>query len=154
MRSSRLAVWLGLRRKLGNAQDAADLAHDTFIRLLASRRFHSLNDEPRALLTHIAKGLMIDHWRRQDVEAACMEALAALPAGTEPSPEARCLVIEALLQIDAMLAALPVRSRQVFLMAQLDGMTLRQISAQTGMSVMTVRRHIHKALMACLAVAD
>lgn len=143
-----------LRRKLGNAHDAADLAQDTFIRLLASRRFHSLNDEPRALLTHIAKGLMVDHWRRQDVEAACLEALAALPAAHAPSPETRALVIEALLQIEAMLAGLPARSRQVFLMAQLDGMTLKQISAQTGLSVMTVRRHIHKALMACLTVAE
>lgn len=77
-----------LRRKLGNTQDAADLAHDTFIRLVTSRRFHSLNDEPRALLAHIAKGLMIDHWRRQDVEAACLTACttATRPRGCRDGP--------------------------------------------------------------------
>ncbi|WP_287399688.1 sigma factor [Nitrosomonas sp. H1_AOB3] len=57
-----------LRRKLGNACDAADLAHDTFLRVMVSRRMPvHLGEEPRALLTHIAKGLVIDHWRRQDV---------------------------------------------------------------------------------------
>ncbi len=34
-----------------------------------------MGDEPRVLLTHIAKGLVIDHWRRQSIERAYLEAL-------------------------------------------------------------------------------
>lgn len=57
-----------LRKRLGCAHNAADLAHDAFLRVMASRRPPAeLGGEPRALLTHIAKGLVIDHWRRQDV---------------------------------------------------------------------------------------
>jgi len=143
-----------LRRKLGNAADAADLAHDTFVRVMVSRRLPAqLGEEPRALLTHVARGLVIDHWRRQDVERAYLDALAHLPEPEAPSPETRLIIIEALLRIDAMLASLPARTRQVFLLAQLDGLTLHQIAERTNTPVITVRRHIHKALMACMAVA-
>jgi RNA polymerase sigma factor (sigma-70 family) len=141
-----------LRRKLGNACDAADLAHDTFLRIIASRRTPAqLGDEPRALLTHIAKGLVIDHWRRQDVERAYFEAVAHLSELETPSPETRLLIIEALMRIDAMLTSLSSRTREIFLLAQLDGLTLQQIAERTQTPVITVRRHIRKALVTCMA---
>ena len=142
-----------LRRRLGNACDAADLAHDTFLRLMASSRTANLGDEPRAFLTHVAKGLVADHWRRREVERAYLEAIAYLPEPEAPSPEARMLIIESLLRIEAMLAGLPGRTRQVFLLAQFDELTLQQISERMAMPVITVRRHIHKALVACMSVA-
>lgn len=142
-----------LRRRLGDACDAADLAHDTFVRLMVSSRASSLGDEPRAFLTHVAKGLVADHWRRREVERAYLEAIAHLPEPQAPSPETRMLIIESLLRIEAMLASLPERTRQVFLMAQFDELTLQQISQRMAMPVITVRRHIHKALVACLVAA-
>ena len=45
-----------LQRRLGNAWDAADLTQDTFVRVLGRP---IAGNEPRALLTHIAKGLEI-----------------------------------------------------------------------------------------------
>ena len=72
-----LHAWLS--RRLGNAWDAADLAHDTFLRLLGRRGGRDFGNEPRALLTHIAKGLVIDRWRRQDIEQAYLESIAHLP---------------------------------------------------------------------------
>ncbi len=143
-----------LRRKLGNASDAADLAHDTFVRIMASRRLPAdLGDEPRALLTHIAKGLVIDHWRRQSVERAYLDALAQLPEPMAPSPETRLLILEALYRIDAMLRGLPARTRNVFLLSQLDGLTYPQIAQQMGLSLITVKRHMRSAFAACLALA-
>lgn len=144
-----------LRGRLGEGGDAAaDLAQDTFLRLLAARREPSrLGERPRALLTHIAKGLLVDHWRRKRVERAWLETLAHLPAAAAPSAEERLLVIETLLRIDAMLAGLPALTREVFLLAQLDGLTLQQVSDRVGVPVITVRRHIRKALLACMALA-
>lgn len=143
-----------LRRKLGNSFDAADLAHDTFLRVIASRRLPpQLGDEPRALLTHIAKGLVVDHWRRVEVEKAYLDTIAGLPEPATPSEESRLLIIEALIRIDAMLAAMSARTREVFLLAQLDGLTLQEVAARMQMPLITVRRHIHKALMACMAIA-
>lgn len=141
-----------LNRKLGNTSDAADLAHDTFIRLLA-RQSKSFGSEPRALLTHIAKGLVIDRWRRQDVERAYLETIAHLPEPEVPSPETRWLILEALHRIDAMLREMPGRVRQTFLFSQIDGMTYPQIAEQLGVSLITVKRDIRDAFIACLSVA-
>lgn len=145
-----LRHWLG--RKVGDSHQAADLAHDTFVRLLASRR-QTFGSEPRALLRQVASGLVIDQWRRQQVERAYQVALAARPLALAPSPESRYLLLDALTRIWAMLENLPTRTREVFLLAQLDGLTLQQIAEQSAMPVITVRRHIRKALLACLQVA-
>lgn len=146
-----LLSWL--KQRLGNASDAADVAHDTFLRLIASSREIALEGEPRAFLTHVAKGLVVDHWRRSQVERAYLDALTNLPPRYAPSPEERVLVVEALMQIDRLLASLAPRTRTLFLMAQLDGLTLQQISTQMSMPPITVRRHIHKALITCMSAS-
>lgn len=143
-----------LRRKLGNACDAADLAHDTFVRVMVARSLPpQLGAEPRALLTHIAKGLVMDHWRRQQVERAYLEALAQLPEAQVPSPETRLLILEALFRVDAMLNRLPPRTRDIFLLAQLEGFSYQQVADELRISLMTVKRHMHAAYAACLALA-
>ncbi len=147
-----LHAWL--RGRLGDSADAADLAQDTFLRLMVARRAPLLlGDRPRALMTHIAKGLLIDHWRRQRVERAYLDALAHLPAHAAPSADEQVIVIETLARIDAMLARLPALTREVFLLAQLDGLTLQQISDRVQAPVIAVRRHIRKALLACMELA-
>lgn len=145
-----LRHWLG--RRVGDSHQAADLAHDTFVRLLASRR-QSFGAEPRALLRHVAGALVIDQWRRQQVERAYREVLASSPDIEVPSAESRYLILDALTRIWAMLERLPPRTREVFLLAQLDGLTLQEIATHRAMPVITVRRHIRKALLGCLAVA-
>lgn len=146
-----LQSWL--HRKLGNSGDAADLAQDTFLRLMAARRPPVLREEPRALITHIAKGLLVDHWRRRAVQQAYLDAIAHLPEPQVPPPETGLIIVQTLVAIDAMLQRLPAATRDMFLLAQLDGLTLQEIAEQTGKPVITVRRHLRKALMACMAVA-
>lgn len=143
-----------LRGKMGDSGEAIDLAQDTFLRLLVmQRRTDRLGERPRALLTHIAKGLLVDHWRRKRVERAYLEMLAHLPPAEAPAAEERLIVIETLSRIDAMLARLPPLTREVFLLAQLDGLTLQQISDRVHVPVITVRRHIRRALLACMDLA-
>ena len=69
-----------LKRKLGCAWDAADLAQNTFVRVLAANT-DRLGEvaEPRAYLTTIAQRLLSNHLRRQQIERAYLEALAGLP---------------------------------------------------------------------------
>ncbi|MNR49909.1 putative RNA polymerase sigma factor FecI [compost metagenome] len=52
-----------------------------------------------------------------------------------------------------MLSRLPAVTREIFLLAQLEGLTLAEIVTRTGKPLITVRRHLHKALSACMAVA-
>mgnify|MGYP001950128556 CR=1 FL=1 len=148
-----LQSWLG--RKLGNHFDAADIAQDTFVRLITGRRSsYHLGNEPRALLTHIARCLVIDHWRRKDIERAYLDTIAHLPEQEVPSPESGLLIIEALQRIDAMLRDLPELTRKIFLLAQLEQLKYADIAVQTSVSLPTVKRHMRKAFLACLMLDE
>ena len=56
-----------LRMRLGNSADAADLAQDTFVRVMTARNAAPIR-EPRGYLTAIARSLLIDKSRRRDAQ--------------------------------------------------------------------------------------
>ena len=137
-----------LRSKLGNAADAADLAQDTFLRLLG--RSDSLDlRTPRAFLRTVARGLVIDHWRREELERAYLEALAQVPEAAAPSPEERELILEVLERIALMLDRLKPKARTAFLLAQCEGLTHKEVAAQMGISLRSVERYVADALYQC-----
>lgn len=138
-----------LRRRLGNRADAADLAQDTFVRILGARDL-AVVQEPRAYLTTVAKGVLVNWYKRQALERAYLEALAALPEPLAPSPEERALVLETLHEIDAMLDALAPIVRRTFLLSQLDGMKYEDIAAQLQVSLTSVKRYMAQAFRQCL----
>ncbi|MGY4493575.1 sigma-70 family RNA polymerase sigma factor [Pseudomonas sp. TE3610] len=137
-----------LSRRVGCRENAADLAQDTFVRLLKSRQFNPLR-EPRAYLSSIARGLMIDQYRRSELERAYLESVQLLPEQEVPSAESRLLILDALERIDRMLDLLKPRVRQAFLLAQLDGLTCAQIAEVLGVSRATVERDLAKAFQHC-----
>ena len=137
-----------LLRKLGNAGDAADIAHDTFLRLLRKADPEPLR-EPRAYLTTIAAALVNSHWRRQALEQAWLESLASLPPALAPSPEERQLALQALEEVARLLAGLPAVARECLLLSQLDGLTYPQIAQQLGISVNRVQKAMTRALSHC-----
>ncbi|MDH4558906.1 sigma-70 family RNA polymerase sigma factor [Pseudomonas sp. BN417] len=146
-----LRGWLRLR--LNNSADAADLAQDTFVRVLLARTAGSLR-EPRHYLATIARGLVIDLYRRRSLEQAYLEVLATRPELHEPSAETRALILDSLLAIDRMLDGLGARTRAIFLAVQLDGLSYEKAAARVGVSVSTVRKHLARALMHCLLLDD
>lgn len=141
-----LQNWLS--RKLGCNHRAADLAQDTFVRLLAREEALSLR-EPRAFLTTVARRVLSNHWRREHLEQAYLETLSHLPPAQVPSAEERLLLLETLLEIDALLDGLPVPVKRAFLYSQLDGLTHKQIAERLGLSLSTVKRHLVRAAAQC-----
>lgn len=143
--------WLRLRlqQRLGCAFDAADLAHDTFLRIFARRDLADIR-EPRPYLATVAKGLMVNHLRRSALERAYLESLANLPQDQQPDPETRYLLLETLLEIDALLDGLPTKVRQAFLLSQLDGLTYNEIAGRLGVSLSSVKQYMFKAIRHCM----
>ncbi|WP_312932173.1 sigma-70 family RNA polymerase sigma factor [Pseudomonas sp.] len=141
-----LHAWL--QSKLDNAADAADLVQDTFMRLLSRRERLELK-APRAFLRTVAKGLVIDHWRRGEIERAYLEALAQRPELESPSPESRELIFELLEGIARMLDGLKPKVRQAFLLAQCEGLSHQQIATQMRVSLRSVERYVADALYHC-----
>lgn len=147
--------WLSrwLRQRLGSSSDAADLAQDTFMRLLARDDMPAVR-EPRALLTVVARGLVSNHLRRRRVEQAYLAALAQRPAPQAPDPQTRYLVLETLVELDRRLDTLTPTIRRAFLLSQLDGMKQAEIATTLGLSLATVQRHIARAAHLCIFGID
>ncbi len=147
--------WLNtwLRTRLGNSSDAADLAQDTFVRVLSARNVAAIR-EPRTYLSAIARALMIDRFRRRAVEQAYLDVLALRPEATDISPETRLLIIETLTAVDAMLDELGERTRTIFLAVQLEGLSYVTVGERLGVSVTTVKKHMVRAITHCLLLAQ
>ncbi|MCU4579839.1 sigma-70 family RNA polymerase sigma factor [Acinetobacter gyllenbergii] len=142
-----------LKRRLNHSEDAADLAHDTFIRIL-KRKDQLYFDQPRALLTTVAKGLLINWYQRKSIEKAYLEALASRAEYDEITPEQKLSAIESLCLINQLLNQLPERQQQVFIWSQLEGLTQQEIATRLNISTRTVMRDLVTVLTQCLAVMD
>lgn len=146
-----LQSWIGSR--LNNIEQAQDLTQETFIKVLMKGKAHDLN-APKAYLSSIARGLLVDFFRRRSVEQAYLEALQVQPQQHAISTEHHHLIIDTLLSIEAMLDAMNDRGRQIFLLAQLDGLSLAEISRRLNISVPTVRKHFVRAMTQCLLLIE
>lgn len=140
-----------LRRKLGCAHNAADLAQDTFARILNARESVATLREPRAFLSTTARRLIIDQSRRKKIENAYLQELALTAQALEgfQSPEQIFTTLEALEQIAFILEGMHEKARQAFVLYYLDGMTQCEIARQLGLSDRTVRKYLIQALLHC-----
>lgn len=138
-----------LRRKLGCPHQAADLAHDTFVRVLGRPAPVAELQEPRAWLSTIAHGLLVDFFRRTDLERSYLQALAALPPPHHPSAEDHAVTLEALRQVDRLLDGLSSKARAAYLWSRLDGMPHAEIAHRLGVSVPRVRQYLATAARRC-----
>ena len=140
-----------LSRKLSCPHSAADIAQDTFVKLLGKSEPIQIQ-EPRAYLTTIAHGIMVNHIRRRDMEHAYLVALSTQEESQQKlfiCPESLALTLEKLMTIDRMLDGLPVKVRTAFLLHKLDGLSYAEIADQMGMSVISIKKYIAKALLHC-----
>ena len=140
-----------LRRKTGCPEDAADLTHDTYMKVLMRNEDARHLREPRAYLVTIAHGLLVNMFRRRDIERAYLQALAVRQDDHCPSPERRAMALEALIEIDTLLDGLPPKARHAFLLLQLEGLKHAEIAARLQVSVSSVRQYLALAVRHCLS---
>lgn len=130
--------------------DAQDIAQESLARLL---RYSA--SEPaeawQALLYRIAINLLRDRARRarmeQRIGASPGESSAdADVVSPEPSPERHASGRETLERMQAAIARLPARCREVYLLHRIEGMTYPEIAHRSGISSKAVEKHISRAL--------
>lgn len=145
-------AWLRdwLRRRNGCTQRAADLAQDTFCRLLEWPDL-ILVEHPRRYLATVARRLLIDDRRRARAELSFLEAWALLADDTAPSPERIAAAIDELVAIAQLLDGVPAKARRAFLLSRLDGLSYRDIATELGVSTSMVKQYIARVLSHCYA---
>ncbi|WP_240979156.1 sigma-70 family RNA polymerase sigma factor [Pseudomonas putida] len=145
-----LRRWLSQR--INCPETAADLAPDTFLRVL-SKSMSPHIEQPRAYLRTIAYGLFVNHVQRKQLEQNYLHAISQLTPEQVPSPLMRLQILQTLMEIDTLLSALPHKVRSAFLLFQLDGLKHSEIAQRLGVSVSSVRQYIARALLHCLTAA-
>ncbi|MBU0603675.1 MAG: sigma-70 family RNA polymerase sigma factor [Gammaproteobacteria bacterium] len=149
-----------LRKRLGCSHNAADVAHDTFVRIIASRDALigpvPVMDEPRAYLATTANRLLVDRARRQSIERAYLAelALAAESEAGHPSAEDTLAALQALEQISVALDGVSARAREAFMLHYLDEQTHAAIADRLGVSSRMVRKYLVQCLLQCRAGAS
>lgn len=147
-------AWLlgWLRKRLRHGDSAADLAQDTFVYILGKpERLQELR-QPRAWLSTVAHGLLVDRVRRQRVERAYLESIAHLPEASVPSPESQMILLETLARVDALLDGLPSKVRMAFLLSRLEGLGYKEIAERLGVSLGSVEKYMASAIRHCYLV--
>lgn len=137
-----------IRRRVGCRSTASDLVQDIFLRLW--EKAVEWKGDSAAYLNRCARNAAIDHLRAEKTrEAWLQEALPGEEARQTPSPQAIVSAQRHLQQIDAVLAALPERTRHIFLLNRVHGRSFTEIAAAMGISSRAVAKHMARAVAAC-----
>lgn len=145
-------------RELGNfarqrvgGDEAADVVHDTYLRVLQYANQDVL-ENPRAYLYRVATNVATDrgvalkaHNDRIEHEVDMDSLDSSIPA-----PEAAIDARQRLQRCLAALDELPAIYRHVFLLHRIDGITQGEIASALDIPKRTVERYIANALEHCL----
>lgn len=127
-----------LRRRGLNAETAADITQDTFLRVLsAPPGEHAETHNPAAYLFRVSRNLRIDYERRARLRiwVHLTETDFAAIVDPSPSPEVITYDREKLALTKAALAELPERTRTAFELHRMDEMTMAEVAAHLELSV-------------------
>lgn len=118
-----------LYRRLGDIDQAEDLAQEAFIRLLEREPAN-----PRAYLFTTALNLVRDQMRGEGRRTRHLQVLAAERSeSSEPSPEHEVLRSETAAEVRATLSALSERDQTLLLLWE-EGMPYKEIAAVLGVN--------------------
>lgn len=135
------------RRAIGRT-DADDLIQECFLRLARRMSGPAAPHNPEAYLRVIASNLLRDRARSKALRGEHLhEPLdEERTADTGADQQQRLELRERLGQYEAALARLRPKTREIFLLHRIDGLTYGQIAAKTGLSQSGVEKHMMKAI--------
>jgi RNA polymerase sigma factor (sigma-70 family) len=139
-----------IRRRIADAAEAEDILQETLYELVLAYRMLQPIEQAGAWLMRVARNRIIDRFRRRGAGGPAGGAEAAagladlLPAPGD-GPEAEVMRAVLLSEIEVALAQLPAAQREVFVAHELEGLSFRELSARTGVSINTLLSRKHYA---------
>jgi RNA polymerase sigma-70 factor (ECF subfamily) len=134
-----------VRRGL-TVEAAEDCAQETFARICQAGGDHI--EKPEAYLFAIAASVFTDRGRKATVrrERAHVPLGNLSPASEEPTPARVFEGKEALMRLAAILDELSPRTREMFLLNRLEGLSYTQLATRYGVTVSAVEKQMMKAI--------
>jgi RNA polymerase sigma factor (sigma-70 family) len=137
-----------IRRRVPDPRDAEDILQDVFYELVEANRLLMPIEHITGWLFRVARNRIIDLFRKkkpesfsdsaiEDEEGELLQLEELLPS-PDAGPDAiyaRNLLLE---QLEIALEELPEEQREVFVAHELEGLSFKEIAAETGVSVNTL----------------
>jgi RNA polymerase sigma factor (sigma-70 family) len=147
-----------IRRRVADEADAEDILQDVFYELIEAYRLMKPIEQVGSWLYRVARNRIIDAFRKkkplqfsaekdphaEEGESLSLEELLPSPEAGPEAAYARSILLE---ELDAAIEELPEEQREVFLAHEFEGLSFKEISAQTGVSVNTLLSRKHHAVV-------
>lgn len=152
----RIPLMRVLTSRLGNPHDAKEVVHDVFARYIAAGKVLP-PEEQGPYLYRIAIHLTHDIWHKsrhqRSVGIVSLEEhtdmLEQLSAAEDSDPASMMDHRERLHRLEAAMAELPERQREVLVLHNIDGLSQTEIARRMGISRRMVYTHLSRALAYC-----
>lgn len=131
--------------RCGDAEQAADLVQESFLRLW-NNCGKVLPAKAAAWLFRVGENLFFKQVERKKVVQKYVWRHEGLTSKVA-SPQDELEVAEFREQLEAAIAGLPEGAREVFLMNRIDGLKYREIADLLGISQKAVEKRMHRALL-------
>jgi RNA polymerase sigma-70 factor (ECF subfamily) len=147
-----------LSRQVRDRDTAADLAQESFARVLAAQSAGQPVLDMRALLYRTARNLLIDQHRRavhrqhENIDALDEPDHPLAPRHLQPEEvlayeqQARALV--------HTIETLPPRCREAFVLNRFEGLSHQEVAERMGISRNMVAQHVARGILSCQACLD
>lgn len=97
---------------------------------------------------------MSNHYRRKKIEQAYLNALGTTEWEQRIDLEDHMLLVETLCELCDIIDSMPSRQKQIFILAQLEGLSYPQIADQLDISIATIKRDLTKAMAICFMAME
>lgn len=123
-----------LRARVKSHDEANDLVQDAFARLLGARSLSRVRD-PGAFLNRIVRNLLIDRNRRLSARSPHISIGLGEEIAVAPDQDQRIEVEQMRQRYRELVALLPPRTRQVFILHRIEGHSYKEIAASLDISL-------------------
>jgi RNA polymerase sigma factor (sigma-70 family) len=147
-----------IRRRVPDEAEAEDILQDVFYELVEAYRLMKPIEQAGAWMFRVARNRIIDLFRKKKPEAMSVVQRAGDEGGESltieeflPSPDAgpeaeyaRGVLLD---QLEGAIEELPEDQRDVFVAHEIEWLSFKEISAETGVSVNTLLSRKHHAVL-------
>jgi RNA polymerase sigma factor (sigma-70 family) len=130
--------------------DGDDVIQEAYAKL--AREYRNIRN-PRAYLFTVARNVVMETLRqRRIIRIVAIADLDSLPVFDEGQTSEQALIGRQELDLlQAALAQLPSRCREVLTLRKVEGLSQREVAARLGLSESTVEKHVASGLRRCAA---
>lgn len=147
-----------LNRQVNDRDTAADLAQESYARVLAAQHSGQSVLDARALLYRTAKNLVTDQYRRAEMRRhESLDAIAESEAQHAPrhlQPEEALASRQTVHAYAQVIESLPPRCQEAFVLHIIEGLPQAEIARLMGISVSMVEKHVVRGTLACRRCED